>query len=86
MILKLGVKHQGEELYKIHINHDPWMTLTQFMASSTLVAHEFEWGKLSKCHLKRKKNRRKWANGLKIYDSEKKLDPGLGCPQTGQYM
>ena len=28
MILKLGMKHQGEEFYKIYINHDPGMTLT----------------------------------------------------------
>ena len=32
MILKLGMKHQGEELYKVHINHDPGMTLTYFTA------------------------------------------------------
>ena len=34
MILKLGMKHQGEELYKVHINHEPGMTLTYFMARS----------------------------------------------------
>ena len=28
MILKLGMKHLGIELYKICINHDPWVTLT----------------------------------------------------------
>ena len=28
MILKLGVKHQAMELYKVYINHDPGMTLT----------------------------------------------------------
>ena len=28
MILKLGVKHLGMELYKVYINHDPGMTLT----------------------------------------------------------
>ena len=28
MILKLGVKHRGMELYKVYINHDPGMTLT----------------------------------------------------------
>ena len=28
MILKLGMKHQGMELYKVYINHDPGMTLT----------------------------------------------------------
>ena len=46
MILKLGMKHQGEELYKFYINHDTGMTLTYFTARSTQVAHAFEWGKL----------------------------------------
>ena len=32
MILKLGMKHQGEELYKLYINDDPWKTLTYFTA------------------------------------------------------
>ena len=35
MILKLGVKHLGLELYKVYINHDPGMTLTYFTARST---------------------------------------------------
>ena len=32
MILKLGMKHQGEELYKIYINHDLGITMTFSMA------------------------------------------------------
>ena len=28
MILKFGMKHQGKDLYKVCINHDPEMTLT----------------------------------------------------------
>ena len=48
MILKLGLKHQGEELYKVYINHDPGMTLTYFTARSTCVSHAFEWGKIVK--------------------------------------
>ena len=28
MILKLGMKHLGMELYRVYINHDPGMTLT----------------------------------------------------------
>ena len=48
MILKLGMKHQAMELYKVCINHDPGMTLTFFTARSTWVAHAFELGK---CHL-----------------------------------
>ena len=35
MILKPGMKHQGEELYKVYINHDSWMTLTNFTSRST---------------------------------------------------
>ena len=33
MILKLGLKHLGMELYKVYINHEPGMTLTYFTAS-----------------------------------------------------
>ena len=35
MILKLGLKHLGMELYKVYINHDAGMTLTYFTARST---------------------------------------------------
>ena len=35
MILKLGIKHQPMELYKVYINRDPWVTLTYFTARST---------------------------------------------------
>ena len=49
MILKLGMKHQGKELYKVCINHDLGMTLTYFTARSTSVANAFEWGKVEKC-------------------------------------
>ena len=31
MILKLGMKHQGIELYKVYINHYPTITLTYFI-------------------------------------------------------
>ena len=51
MILKLDMKHQAMELYKVCINHDPRMTLTFSMARSTEVAHAFEWEKIGKCHL-----------------------------------
>ena len=34
MILKLGMKHLGLELYKVYINHDAGMTLTYFTARS----------------------------------------------------
>ena len=42
MILKLGMKHQAMELYKVYVNHDPGMTLAYFMSRSTQVAHAFE--------------------------------------------
>ena len=46
MILKLGMNHQGEELYKVYIDYDPGMTLTYFPARSAYVANAFDWGKL----------------------------------------
>ena len=76
---------QGKELYKVYINHDPGMTLTYFTTRSTRLAHAFEWGKMSKCHLNGK-TLWKWVNGLKIYDSENKLDPrGMSVPTPKQY-
>ena len=77
MILKLGIGHQAMELYKVRINHDPWMTLTYFKARSTKVAEAFEWGKLLKYHLKGK-TCRQWANRQNIYFYEKYLTLG-GC-------
>ena len=35
LVLKLGMKHQGDKLFKVYINHDSWMTLTHFMTRST---------------------------------------------------
>ena len=67
------------------IIYDLWMTLTYFAARSTEVAHAFEWGKLLKCDLKGK-TCSKLANGLKIYDSEKKLNPrGWSASTPRQY-
>ena len=43
------------------------------------MALAFEWGKLLKCHLKGKTGR-KWANGLKVGNSEKNWTPGVGLP------
>ena len=69
--MKLGVKHRCLKYYNDDINHDHVMTLTQFIARSTWVAHAFEWEKLLKCHLKGKANR-KLANGQNIDYSEKR--------------
>ena len=53
--MKLCIKHRWLKYYNVYMNHDPVMTLTQFMAArSTWVAHAFEWGKLLKCRLKGK--------------------------------
>ena len=76
------MKHQGMEVYKICINHDPGMTVTYFTARSTKVAHAFEWGKLLKCHFEGK-TCSKLANGLNFYDlkdidSRVYSDPALG--------
>ena len=78
--MKLGVKHPWLKYYNVYINHDPVMTLTKFMARSTLVAHAFEWEKLLKCHLKGKASK-KLANGQNIDYSEKSKRPkGLHLP------
>ena len=77
MILKLGIKHQEEELYKGYIHHDPGMTLTYFTARSTYVTHAYEWGKLLKCDLEGK-TCRKWTNGQNVYVYEKTF-PGAIC-------
>ena len=44
MILNLGMKHQGKELCKAYVNHDPGMTLTYFTARSKYVDNAFGWG------------------------------------------
>ena len=51
MILKLGMQHRGLKLYKIYINGDPGLTLTDFTARSNRVDYTFEWGKLLQSHL-----------------------------------
>ena len=77
---KLGVRHRWLKYSNVYINHDHVMTLTKFMARSTWVACASELGKLLKCHLKEKANR-KLANGQNIEDSEKRKWPkGLSAP------
>ena len=41
------MKHQGDELFKVFVNHDLGMTLTDYIQRSTLIAHAFEWKKIS---------------------------------------
>ena len=76
--MKLCVKHRWLKYYNVYISHGPVMTLTQFMARSTWVAHAFEWGKLFKCHMKGKASW-KLANGQNIDYSEKRLHLPLHC-------
>ena len=38
MVLKLGMKHQGEGLYKVYINNDPGMTLTNLCIACKLLS------------------------------------------------
>ena len=77
------MRHRWLKYSNVYINHDPVMTLTKFMARSTLVAYASELGKLLKCHLKGKASR-KLANGQNIEDSEKRKWPkGFICPCTG---
>ena len=74
------MRHRWLKYSNVYINHDPVMTLTKFMARSTWVACASELGKLLKCHLKEKANR-KLANGQNIEDSEKRKRPkGLSAP------
>ena len=74
------MRHRWLKYSNVYINHDPVMTLTKFMARSTWVACASELGKLLKCHLKEKANR-KLANGQNIEDSEKRKWPkGLSAP------
>ena len=82
MILKLGVKHQAMELYKVYINHDHGMTLT-FLRQGQLRSPMHLNGK------NRKKNQMgetcsEYANGQKIYVDGKKFDPRrLSAPALG---
>ena len=55
MILKLGMKHQGEGLYKVYINQDPGMT-TYFTA-------RFNWARKWATRLKIYDSEQKWTPG-----------------------
>ena len=44
IILKLGMKHRGVEVYKVFIIHGPEMTLTYLLARLTWVVYAFELG------------------------------------------
>ena len=54
MILKLGMLHQGLNIYKVYVNDDPGLTLTYFTARSNWFAYTFEWGELLQSYLMEK--------------------------------
>ena len=84
MILKLGMKHQVMELFKVYINHDPGMTLT-FLWQGQLRLPMHLKGKLLQCHLKGK-TCSKLANGLNLYDLKKKLTPEVALTLPWGYI
>ena len=51
MILKLGMKHQAMELYKVCINHDPGMTLAFLRQGQLRLPMHLNGKKIGKCHL-----------------------------------
>ena len=82
MILKLSMKHQGEELYTFYINRDLGTTLTYLRQGQHRSPMHLYGEKLSKCHLMGK-SLWKWANGL-MFMILKKIGPqGQDCPHPG---
>ena len=69
MILRLGMKHQAMELYKVCINHDPGMTLTFLQQGQLRLPTHLN---VENC---KGKTCSKLANGLNLYDLKKKLPP-----------
>ena len=55
MILKLRMKHQAMELYKVCINHDPGMTLTFLRQGQLRSPMHLNGEKIGKCHLNGRK-------------------------------
>ena len=51
MSLKLGMKHQAIELYKVYINHDLGMTLTFLQQGQLRPPMHLNGKKIGKCHL-----------------------------------
>ena len=82
MILKLGIKHQAMELYKVCINHDPgmiWPILRQGQYRSPM---HLNGGKLLKYDF-RGKTCRIWADRQNIYVYEKNCPQVVVCPCPG---
>ena len=66
MILKLGIKHQAMELYKVCINHDPGMILTFLWQGQLRPPMHLNVKKIGKCHLMAKTllGMSKWTEDL----------------------
>ena len=45
MILELGMHHRVLKYYQVCSNYDPGLTMTYFMARSSLVPYAFVWEK-----------------------------------------
>ena len=71
------------------ISHDSVMILPMILPILQQGQHKLPMHlngeKMLKCQLKGK-TFRKWANGLKIYISENKMDPGLHLPLHWGYI
>ena len=78
------MKHRWLKYYKVYINHDPEMTVTQSMARSTWVVDAFEWEKMLKCHLKGKAAGN-WQMDRLLIILEKKMAQGLHLPLQVKY-
>ena len=50
VILKLDMKHQAMELYKVYINHDLGMTLTFLQQGQLRPPMHLNGKKIGKCH------------------------------------
>ena len=84
MILKLDIKHQAMKLYKIYINHDPWMTLTFFYSKVNLGRPCIWMGKNRKMSFNGKKLARNEQMDrrfifLKIFWAQRVVCPCLGA-------
>ena len=80
-IVKMSFEEKKKDLWfwkTIYINYDPGITLTYF----TAIGHPCIWtGKIVKMSFEGEN-----LNWLKIYDSEKKMDPrDWSAPAPGQY-
>ena len=82
MILRLGVKHQAMELYKVYINHDHGMTLT-FLRQGQLRSPMHLNGKSRKITFNGRKLARNEQMDRKFMFMKIFLAQGVVCPCPG---